>query len=226
MSLMDNLTEQLKTIGTGIGQKIQDSPLYAQAMDRYENMSPLAQKIFILSSILVVLFSLFFIPMSNFSNSQLSLSNFEEKRNLIRELYKTYRESSTVPQIEVPPSYENLRSSIDAIISQAQLIPEQNLGMIEVAPEGRLIPANLVSNVLQLKLAKLNLKQIVDIGTSILALSNSVKMKDLFITANKQDTRYYDVTYMMYSLKVPERAPEPPPEPEKPVKKSKKADDE
>lgn len=226
MSLIDNLKEQGKSLFTGIGQKIQDSPVYAQAMDRYENMSPLSQKIFIITGSLVVLFFLFFIPIDHLTSSQISLSTFEDKRNLIRDLFKTYRESSATPQIDVPPPYESLRGSIESIIAKAELIPEQNLGMLEVSPEGRLIPESLISNVLQLRLAKLNIKQIVDIGTSILALSNSVKMKDLLITANRQDTRYYDVTYMMYSLRVPVAAPEAPPEPEKPIKKVKKEDDE
>lgn len=221
MSLVDNLKEQLKTLGTSIGQKVQESQLYGQAMDRYENMSPVSQKVFILSSFLIVLVVLLFIPFSNLSNSQSSISLFEEKRNLIRELFKTFRESSANPQIEMPPPYDSLRSSIDGIIARAELLPEQNLGILEVAPEGRLIPESLVSNVLQLKLAKLNLKQIIDIGASVLALSNSVKMKDLLITANMQDTRYYDVTYKMYSLKVPPPLPEAPPEPEKPSKKAK-----
>ena len=94
-------------------------------------------------------------------------------------------------------------------------MPEQNLGATPASFEGRLIPNNLVSNVLSIKLAKLNLKQIVDIGGSLIGLSESVKMKDMSIVANATDTRYYDVTFKLYSLKVPEPTPEPLPEPEK-----------
>ena len=75
------------------------------------------------------------------------------------------------------------------------------------------------------KLAKLNLKQIVDIGSSLVALSESVKMKDLAIIANATDTRYYDVTYQLYSLNIPTPEPEPPPEPERKITKPKNNDE-
>jgi hypothetical protein len=106
-------------------------------------------------------------------------------------------------------------SMVAAVIQRAELLPEQNIGISEGPVEGRMIPGNLVSNVMQVRLAKLNLKQIVDIGGSLVGISDSVKMKDIAIVANATDTRYYDVTYKLYSLKVPEATPEPMPEPEK-----------
>lgn len=214
MSQIDNLKEQLKSAGTSISQRIEESPTYAQLKDRYENLSPTGQKGAQALAALLVLFFLFFIPLNNLSESQTSLSLFEEKRDLIRDLFKTYRETSATPDISIPPTQDMLRSNIESIITRADLLPEQKLGISEIAPEGRLIPSGLINNVLQVQLAKLNLKQIVDIGSSIVAISNSVKMKDLFITANRQDTRYYDVTYKLYSLKVPQPNIEPPPEPE------------
>lgn len=215
MSLVDTLKEQFKALGNNIGQRIQDSPAYAQAADRYENMSPPAQKTLIVFAVFAVLFVLLFIPLSHISESQTTLLLFEEKRNLIRELFKTSRESTVTHSVAVPPTYEGLKSSIESILTQAELLPEQNIGVIEGPVEGRLIPASLVSHVLQIKLVKLNLKQIVDIGSSLVGLSSSVKMKDLLISANRQDTRYYDVTYKLYSLKVPEPTLEPLPEPVK-----------
>lgn len=223
MSLLDNLKEQSKILASKIGQQIQESPTYAQAQDRYENMSPAMQKLFIGLSALVITFIVLFFPISHLSESQTALSLFEEKRNLIRELFRTYRESSAAPDIAIPPTDENLRSTVHSIIAQAALLPEQQLEITEGPVEGRLIPQTLVSNVLLVKLAKLNLKQIVDIGSAITAISESVKMKDLLISANRQDTRYYDVTYKLYSLKVPEPSIQPT-EPERNVKKSRGSD--
>lgn len=224
MSLFSNLNEQIKILGSKVLLQLQESPTIAQAKDNYENLTPTAQKITIIAGLFLILLLLFFIPLGQLSESQTSLSLFEDKRNLIRDLFKIHRESSTTPEIAVPPSYEGLKSSVESIISRAELLPEQNLGLSEGAVEGRLIPANLVSNVLLVKLAKLNLKQIVDIGSAIVALSDSVKMKDLLISANHQDTRYYDVTYKLYALKVPAPNIEPPPELEKNSKKTKDSD--
>lgn len=225
MSLIESMTGQLKSLGQRVAQQIQESPTYQSAQDRYQNMSPGMQKMTMaLSSVLVVAVVLFY-PLSKLSDSRTSLSLFEEKRNLIRDLFRTYRESSSAPNIAMPPNFEGLRSAIESILARADLLPEQNIGIAQGGIEGRLIPQTLVSYVLQLKLAKLNLRQIVDIGSSIAGISDSVKMKDLLISTNRQDARYYDVTYALYSLKVPEPTPEAPPEPvEKNVKKSRGSD--
>lgn len=224
MSLVTNIKEQSKALVHKIGQQIQESPSYAQLQDRYENMTPNMQKVSTALAVLAVLFVILFLPLSNLTQSQKTLSLFEEKRNLIRDLFRTYRESSGAPNVVVPPNSQGLQVAVESIISRAELIPEQNLGMSEGPVEGRLIPQSLISNVLQIKLAKLNLKQIVDIGSSLATISESVKMKDLLISANRQDTRYYDVTYKLYSLKVPEPTVEPLPEPDKKEKKSKGSD--
>lgn len=214
MSFADNLKDQAKSVFNRTSERVRESEAYLQLEDRYQNLSPSGQKLTRLLSVLVLLFLLLFIPMSYLSSSSTMITLYEEKRDLVRELFRTYRESSSSLNIAMPPNSDSLRMSIQSIIQRAELTPEQNLGITNASVEGRLIPQNLVTEVLFVKLIKLNLKQIVDIGGSIAGISNSVKMKDLTITANQQDNRYYDVTYKLYSLNVPPPAPEPLPEPE------------
>lgn len=213
MSQLDNLKEQLKSSATKVGQQIQESPAYQQAQDRYESLSPSGQKAVMVIGTLLIVFALVYYPLTKFTVTQETLASFQEKRDLIRELFRTYREASSTPNIAIPPPPETLRMSIDSIVTRAELLPEQKLGVAAAAPEGRLIPENLVAAVFEVKLAKLNLKQITDIGASLVAISESVKMKDLAITAHAQDTRYYDVTYKLYSLNVPQPSLEEPTEP-------------
>ena len=215
MSLLESLKEQGKSLFEKTSERIRESSTFVQLQDRYESLTPSGQKIAGATSIFIVLFMLLFIPMSNLFSSYNTLALFEEKRTLIRELFRTYREaSSTAQNVPIPPPLESLKMAVEAIITRAELNPEQNQGVVDGAIEGRLIPQNLISNVLFVKLGKLNLKQIVDIGASITTISDSIKMKDIAIVANQQDSRYYDVTYKLYTLKVPEPTPEPLPEPE------------
>lgn len=210
---MSQILEQIKEVGAKVNQQVLDSPAFNQLKDRYENLSPSGQKMVVLVGVLLIVFVLLFIPLTNLTVSQTSMSGFEDKRNLVRDLYKTYRESSATPDIETPPPVMVIKSSIESIIEKAELLPEQKLGIREATAEGRLIPQSMLSGVLDIQLVKLNLKQIVDIGSSLVAISNSIKMKDLSIIANREDTRYYDVTYKLYVLKVPEQQPEITPEP-------------
>lgn len=219
MSRLDDIKEQLKGVAQSLGQKIQESPAYVQWQDRYQTMSPSSQKLVRMGAVLSFIFFLVFYPMSLFFTSQETIASFEEKRNLIRELFKTYRESSARPNISVPPSIESLKASINSILTTADLTPEQNSGVIEGVVEGKLIPSALVNHMLEVRLAKLNIKQIVDIGASIVGISDSVKMKDMSISAHAADPRYFDVSFKLYALNVPEPTPEPPPEPEPKSKK-------
>jgi len=215
MSALDSLKDKGKGATEKLFERVRESSAYAQMMDRYENLTPAGQKIAKLATSVLILLIILFIPLSNLSTSYTNISMFEEERDLIRELFRTYRETSSNQNLPVPPSSDSLMSMVAAVVQRAELLPEQNIGISEGPVEGRLIPGNLVSNVMQVRLAKLNLKQIVDIGGSLVGISDSVKMKDIAIVANASDTRYYDVTYKLYSLKVPEATPEPMPEPEK-----------
>lgn len=221
MSRLDEIKDQLKSLGQRIGTSVQESEGYQKLQDRYQTLNPSSQKLVNAGAVILVAGVILFYPLSQISNSQTMMTAFEEKRALIRDLFKTYRESSAQTSIPVPPDLGSLKSSVANIILGANLLPEQTIGTIESTVEGRLIPASLVSHVLEIKLAKLNLKQIVDIGTSIAGISNSVKMKDLIISAHSTDTRYFDVTYKLYSLNVPQPMPEAPPEMEVKPKKGK-----
>ncbi len=219
MSQLDDLKERLKATAQNLGQKIQESQTYIQLQDRYLTLSPGSQKLARAASVLLVLAILLFYPLGLYFTSQQSVNAFEEKRGLIHELFKTYRESSARPNIPLPPAVDALKSSVNTIISQADLTPEQTNGVIDIHDEGKLIPPSLISYALEVRLSKLNIKQIIEIGANLVGISDAVKMKDMAITAHSADTGYFDVVYKLYSLNVPEPIPEPPPEPEKPVKK-------
>ena len=213
MSFIDNLKEQNKAFFSRTAERIKESESYIQLQDRYQSLSPSGQKMARYGAVLLLLLIVAFIPYSKLSTSSDNIAGFETKRNLIRDLFKTYRESTATQSIPLPPTTDSLRFSIETVLQRAELMPEQKLGIENMAAEGRLIPQNLVANVFAVKLTKLNLKQIVDIGTSIAAISDSIKLKDIDIKSNVNDTRYYDVNYKVYTLKVPEPTPEPPPEP-------------
>ncbi len=213
MSQLEDLKDRFKAIGARLGEQIQESESYTKLQDRYQSLSASGQKLVWIFGIISVMLVLLFYPTTQLTTSQELITSFEEKRGLIRDLFKTYRESSGNSTVAVPPPQETLRNAIESVLTVANLIPEQRVGLIQSTAEGRLIPASLVGYVMEVKLAKLNLKQIVDIGTAINAISESVKMKDLTLNAHAQDTRYYDVTYKLYSLNVPEPTPEAPPVP-------------
>ncbi|MNL55645.1 hypothetical protein D3C87_1790740 [compost metagenome] len=109
---------------------------------------------------------------------------------------------------------------MDSQIQGAHLLPEQIKGTQTVSNNSKLVPANLTEGMLEVSLAKLNLHQILDMGHRLQSINPSVKLKDMVMSANREDSRYFDVVFKLVALAVP-----PPPEvapPEPPSKGSRK----
>lgn len=212
---LDDLKDKFSTEGRAAWERIQESATFNQLRDRYENMSPAVQKLSLAGAVGVVTLVILSFPYSNFSQSNDFVTDFEGKRMTIRELLKVARESSEMPNIPQAPSLEMIKSSIENEIKIAHLLPEQVKGTQTVQSNSQLIPANLTQGSLDINLAKLNLRQIMDLGYKFQSINPSVKMKDMVITANREDNRYFDVLYKLVALAVP-AAPEAPAE--EPVK--------
>lgn len=224
MSRLDEIKEQTKASLQQTWERIQESEAYNQLNDKYQSLSPTGQKIAQAVTAVVLAGIVFYSPISQLQLSSELLTQFEDKRTLIRDMFKTYRESSGGLQMAPAPQVNELVASIQGSLQGAKLIPDQILSVNPTQPEGRLIPANLQQGVVEVKLAKLNLRQVVDIGLQLANISQAVKVKDMLMQANAEMAGYFDVTYKLYALKVPEPLPEPPPEPVSNKKKKSSED--
>ncbi|AFY01272.1 hypothetical protein [Bdellovibrio bacteriovorus] len=214
MSSFDDLKEKLVSDARVTWERIQESGAYNQLRDRYENMTPAMQKLTLVGGVALVSLIILSIPYGKYTQSTEYVGEFESKRMTIRELLKVSRESSDVPQIPQAPSMDMIRNNIDNQIKAANLLPEQIKGTEIQDNNSNLVPKNLTEGLLQVSLAKLNIRQVLDLGYQFQSINPSVKMKDMVMTANREDNRYFDVVYKMVALAVPAapapEAPEPP----------------
>lgn len=213
MSALDSIKERLKTSISSMTTRIQETTWYANLRDRYESLNPSQQKIALFVGTLIIMIVLLFYPVTLLTKSYDHIAQYEAKRELIREMFRTYRDSSAQPTLASPPVGEMLKTSIQSVLNQAHLVPEQIQGVNESFPDGSLMPPTLAASAYEVKLSKLNLKQIVDIGSALVGISESTKMKDISVIANSSDTRYFDVSYKLISLNIPQAEAEIPPEP-------------
>ncbi len=217
--MKEQLLQQLKDLL----EKIQESSAYNELKDRYENLTPRHQKLLILSLSLIVAFFIVSIPWSYYSVSQDNMTSFFEKRELIRDVQRLSREVQEGAPLPIAPDVEQLRMQIENELTASQLLPEQKLGVnMADLSSSKLISAAMSSGALTIHLAKLNLRQISDLGLKFQNLSPSIKMTDLDVQASLSDPRYFDVQYKLVALKIPEPPKMAAPEDEKPSKKSNK----
>lgn len=221
MAGLEEFKERLSQQLSAFWEQLQESSLYQQARDKYENLTPIMQKIVLVGAIaaFVMLLSLF--PSSYFSNSSDSIASFEEKRNLVRDLLKVSRDANDAPDIPVPPDMMSLKSRIESNLQQAQLLPEQNRGVQIVTENSSVVPAAMLLGTLKIELSQLNLRQIIDLGYQMQSISPSVKMLSMDMNANLQKPKYFDVVFKMIALNVPQIIATAP-EPEEPTSKGGK----
>lgn len=218
----DDIKDRIKTEFQNLWTRIQESSTFIQLQDRFENLSPSGQKIALLTSAIAVVLILLSIPWSSFNSSQDKLADFDSKRNLIHDLFKVAKESSGSAQIPSPLNESSIRSRVQSELSAARLLPEQVTGIDAVVEQSNMIPSQWLETVLKVRLSKLNLRQIVDLGYQLSNLSVNVKMKDFAMQANPTDQRYFDVIYKLAVLKVPQIDNEELPEPVKGAAPKKK----
>ena len=226
MSRLDEIKNQLKEKFSEIFEKIKETELYQKAEEKYQSLNPRGQKLTRYASAFLVLFFVVIYPVSQLQMSSDLVAEFEVKRELLRDLFKTYRESSASPALPPPPQGGELVSQVQSMLSSAELLPEQivNVGLVEF--EGRIIPQKLVNSVVAVQLSSINLRQTVDIGTQLANISASIKVKDLDMNATEGKAGYFDVTYKLYAFNVPQPIVEAAPDIELPNKdKKKKASD-
>ena len=215
----DDLKERLLSSLKQIWERIQDSSAYNQLRDRFENLSPQGQKGVLAASVLILGLIIFSMPYGYWNESQTSVKGFEDRRDIVRRLLKASRESADVPDIPPAPATDALRSQVESYLKEIQLLPEQIKSVDVATLDSKLIPADMAQGSVSVNLAKLNLRQILDIGYKLKTLSPSVKMTALQMLPNPQDARYFDVIFKLVALSVPQIAPPPIPEPEAPVKR-------
>ncbi len=225
--IKDQIIERAKTLS----EQIQESSIYINLKERYENLSANGQRLTIVGASAFCIFLVLYSPFSWLTTSSDYVTDFEETRGLIRELLQSSRDPSATLAISIPGlPIPQLQSQVEETLKRAQLSTEQINSIKATSEPSRLIPSELSFGDLEVSLQKLNIKQIVDLGHNLQSLNPLVKLKDLQMKANSTDQRYFDVIYTLSSINAPTTAqsgietPENPPnnkEPSTPPRKGR-----
>ncbi|MFN8792098.1 MAG: hypothetical protein ACK5Y2_11650 [Bdellovibrionales bacterium] len=213
----EELREQFISRLKDLGHRIQETPAYQNFKERFEDLPP-SQQTFLAIFTAVVLggFVLSF-PLSSISDSMASVEEFEERRDLIRELFKVTQETQDSLSLPAPPSMDQIKSGLEMQLQQFQLIPAQIAGInIEPSRDGLLISRAQQDGIVRVILKKLNLRQVATIVPQLQRFHPAVKLSELFVDSNPEDPRYLDTTLDFIIVKVPQiqmTPEEPEPEP-------------
>jgi hypothetical protein len=220
-----DLISQLKDRLKSLWAQFEESSTYQQLMDKYEDMSPRRQKMVQVGSGVGFIIILLLIPLSNIFTSNDAVTEFEEKRDLTRELLRTFRDANQAPNIPQAPDLASLQSRIQAELQSLRLNPDQIKAIQETQSNSQLVPNEFSTGALEVSLLNLNTRQIVDVSYQLANLHSSVKLTDLTIEASQQMPGYFSFFAKIISLKAPQVSmPQAEPEPPQRGKKTRRTE--
>jgi type II secretory pathway pseudopilin PulG len=217
MAALDDIKEKIKGPAVALAERIQETPVFQSARDRFASLSPGGQRSLIGFITLVLIGLLLMMPVTSLMNSMESVKQFEQRRDLIHDLHRATQEMQNATGLQPPPPMAALQSRIENELKNNSILQEQIRAIQQDTPPASL-PKSALTGALIVSLAKLNLRQIVDVGSLLQGLGSAIKVVDMDFQADLQDPRYYNVIYKLIALNVPSL---PPPEPEPAKNKAK-----
>ncbi|MCK6599425.1 MAG: hypothetical protein L6Q37_13750 [Bdellovibrionaceae bacterium] len=223
----EGLVENIKSTGLTLRDKFLESPLVQRLSEWYENQTPNRQRLIVILSNLLMILAILYFPIEHFISSSEFVYEFESKRDLTKTLIRSHREVNQLPIMQRAKTSDTVKSMIENQFKEMNLLPEQ-IKFVNIASiSSTLIPSNKMDYGIDISLNKLNLKQIVNLGHKFQSLDPAIKLKDMILSANKEDGRYIDGNFKLIALNIPHyEPPKPEPEPIKKGKKNAKAGDE
>ncbi len=209
--ILDDVKDQVLERVQSFWIMLQESSLYIQIREKYENLSPNAQKATLIGTSVLFALILLSLPYGYYSSSSEHIDTFEEKRETIRDLFQTTREAANAPGVQEPMDAGALQARASQLLEQLPLTTEQKQEAVSPyngdAIKDPMIPPVVKQNGAMVKLQKLNLDQIVEIGAKLQGIHPSIKLVGVEITASLPDPHYFDVVYKIVSFMIPVEAP-------------------
>lgn len=201
--LKDQIVDRLKNYW----DEFKESPTYERIKDKYISLPASTQKLVLWSIGAILAFILISIPYSFLSTSSTYVTDFEDHTQTLRDLYRVQRELAQTPDVGTTPEPSQMRSQVQSILNQAGLAQDQitSLNEINIAEANPpLIPAGVGQKGLEISLASLNLKQVLDIGVQLQNSNRSLHILSMDMKANRENDHYYDVIYRLVGFFVAE----------------------
>lgn len=186
--------------------KLDEFEPYQKVREAYDSMPTLVQKLVLGTIGFLIAFVFFLIPYSFYSSGSENLALFEENRDLVLDLYRVKRKIVSSPQAPPPMDPSSLESYARSAVTGARVQPEQIKAISFVdgstSKPSTAIPKSVRQNLVEIRLANLNLTQIVDIGH---ALSNiqSTKVMSFDLRPGTAEGNYFDVIFKIVSFDIP-----------------------
>lgn len=201
----ENLKDQLKEQWADLSSKIQESPAFNSAREKFESQTPPVQKAIIAGAITFFAVFMLWFPYGYWSTSSDYMTQFEENRGLIQGLLRASRSAKTPSPLPPPIEGESLRGRISGVLQMNRLLPEQ-IGEMQAMPPVKGVPGGVIQNGFAVQIKKVNLTQIISLGTAMQNIGPGTKLMGLDVVQSAGQTHYYDIILKIVNFGLPQIA--------------------
>lgn len=188
-------------------EKIQESSIYIQIKEKYDQLNPKQQKYVNIGSILVVTYLVLSIPLGSLSEANNKIERYKAEKKLLANFKKAQEAASTAPRPQKPQDGNRLSRNLKSLfekeglskdqIGEADAFTEDNTGQFPEIPK----EANITG--VKAKLNQINIKQLVDVLKKVETQSAPSKMTHLKINPTAEKAGFYDVAFELRGFDLP-----------------------
>jgi hypothetical protein len=197
--IIQNIGETLKEAYQNFLAKLEENATYNTLKEKFDSLTPQLQKLIMGGALTFVLIMLFMFPYGYYSSSKDFDAQFNEKRQLLRELLRASRISTVETAVNTFDRNE-IENQVRQMLGSFALLPEQFEGVVDLNEDSMgpsLAPAEIKSINVGAQFKKLNLKQMQEIGYRLQNIDTSVKLIGLDLQADKDNDHYFNVLYKL-----------------------------
>lgn len=192
-----DLWERLKS-------RVLEDPYFNSLKEHYETLPSTAQKSILIGTTLLFFLFLIYIPFGYFQAANEYEEKYNTYRSALRDLLKTGKPDQVNALSTQRGDLEGLKSRIANKLNNFNLMNGQ-IQPVEVLQEstGSLARPPIQEEVFLIKLNKLNLDQILQIGSDINRSFSDLKMTGISLTADKEKADYFNTEYRLSKFYLP-----------------------
>ncbi|MES2856332.1 MAG: hypothetical protein V4692_10740 [Bdellovibrionota bacterium] len=197
----EDIKDSIRDAGARVGSQIQESSAFLELQEKYQGLSPTAQKLSLLLASLFGALILLIVPLTFYFSANDQIVQYEDKQQLIRDLFRVSRESASLPPAPPAISSADLEVRARNALSGVRLQPDQiaNVSAISGANVPGISKA-VDQSAVSINLKKLNLRQLIDAGHQLQLVHPTAKMMGIDVRATQPDPHFFDVTYKIVAF--------------------------
>ena len=209
--IVDDIKDRVLEALQAAKAAIEETDAYMQLKERYDSLNPSMQKVLLGAIGFLFAYLVIQIPMGYYTSGSDNLALFDENRDLILDLYRAKRRSALAPTAPSPLSAGELESRSRNALVAARIPPDQIKSISPFDNRGpqssSFIPGEVEQKGVEVHLANLNVNQIIEVGHSLLTVSDSARMIGIEVKAGTHAGSYFDTTYKIVSFAIPGKKP-------------------